>query len=232
MARYVSLSTRRHRLGLNLAGFTGLAFFCATVVHAVTTPTPAAATNVAPKVVPPVPDTFNRYGKIWAPSDDVAHPIKLNVQFPGVGDMKIPSQDELNVRDKLEQLATLSDEDIHKQLNQWAPYGKMKLGDQGQLLLRIQAFKDQRTKVAMQRAHDMGLLTLTPDQKVRFEKDYWNKELQLERDLAKQFEPVFKAREQQMQDALFREFSSTVPVAQAPKPPVIAPPQPVAQSPH
>jgi len=123
---------------------------------------PAAVTNGPPaapaKPVPAaVPDTFNRYGKIWAPSDDVAHPIKLNVQFPGIGDMKIPSADELNVRDKLEQLATLSDADIHKQLDQWPPYSKMKLGDQGQLLLRIQAFKEQRTHIAMDKAQALGL---------------------------------------------------------------------------
>ena len=59
---------------------------------------PGAPANPAkppvPPQNPPVPDTFNRYGKIWAPSDDVAHPIKLNVQFPGVGEIKIPSQDE------------------------------------------------------------------------------------------------------------------------------------------
>jgi len=205
------------------------------------TPAPAktSATNAAPVGVHP-PDTFNRYGKIWAPSDDVAHPIKLNVQFPGIGDMKIPSQDELNVRDKLEQLATLSDADIHKQLEQWPPFGKMKLGDQGQLLLRIQAFKDQRTKVAMQEAHNMGLLTLTPEQQVRFEKEYWVKRLPMDHDLVRQIEPLLRAHEQKLQDELFREFSSVsqVPVAQAPKPPPGSPsankpaqaPVPVAQN--
>ncbi len=183
-----------------------------------TAPAPTAQTNAAGKVIPPVPDTFNRYGKIWAPSDDIAHPIKLNMQFPGVGDMKIPSQDELNVRDKLEQLALLSDEDIHKQLSAWTPYNKMKLGDQGQFLMRIQAFKDLRSKVALQKAHNMGLLTLTVEQQARFEKDYWNKRLQMERDLSKQFEPIFRAREQKMDDELFREFSSVSQVPQGPKP--------------
>lgn len=203
-------------------------------------PAKTPATNAVAKVVPP-PDTFNRYGKIWALSDDVAHPIKLNVQFPGIGEMKIPSQDELNVRDKLEQLATLSDDDIHKQLDQWPPYGKMKLGDQGQLLIRVQAFREQRTRIALQKAHDMGLLTLTPDQKARFEKDYWDKRLQMDHELAKQFDPVFKARQQKLEDELFREFSSVSPgpLAQAPKPtppglpPTNKPPQapaPVAQN--
>jgi hypothetical protein len=185
---------------------------------AVTNAAPQAATAPAQKpaantaAVPRPPDTFNRYGKIWAPSDDVTHPIKLNVQFPGVGEMKIPSQEELQVRDKLEQLATLSDADIHKQLDQWPPYSKMKLGDQGQLLERIQAFRDLRTRVALQKAHDMGLLTLTNDQKVRFEKEYWDKRLQMDHDLAKPFEPVFRARAQKLQDDLYREFAP-VPLA-------------------
>jgi hypothetical protein len=258
MARLVSLSSRTDGLGLSIAGFLGLALFCATALHGqesmlqmtATTNAPAAAapkpavkpvaSTTQPKVVPPVPDTFNRYGKIWAPSDDVEHPIKLSGQFPGVGDMKIPSLEELNQGDKLEQLAALSDADIHRQLDQWTPYSKMKLGDQGMLLQRIQTFKDQRTKVAMQKAHDMGLLTLTADQKVRFEKEFWDKQLGMERDLVKQFQPVFQARQQKMQDELFREFSSMSPAAQPPKPPPPAnkPPQtaatatPIAQSPH
>ena len=210
-------------------------------------PAPSAATPAKPApvktpatqaaaVFAPVPDTFNRYGKIWAPSDDAAHPIKLNVQFPGVGDMKIPSQAELNVRDKLEQLATLSDADIHKQLDQWPPYGKMKLGDQGQLLMRIQAFKELRTRVAMQKAHEMGLLTLLPDQQARFEKEYWDKQLLMERTLAKQFEPVWRAAQQKMEGDLYREFSSPSlgPMAQAAKPaqaPVVTPSKAAASGP-
>jgi hypothetical protein len=232
MARLVSLNFRAGYACLAAGGLGLMASFSASLrAQQLMTPAPtstpmAPATNAA-KVVPP-PDTFNRYGKIWAPSDDVAHPIKLNVQFPGIGEMKIPSQDELNVRDKLEQLATLSDADIHKQLDQWPPYSKMKLSDQGQLLIRIQAFRDQRTRIALQKAHDMGLLTLTPDQKVRFEKDYWDKRLQMDHELAKQLGPIFLARQQKLEDELFREFSSASPgsLAQGPKPP----PAPVAQN--
>ena len=179
---------------------------------------------------PPVPDTFNRYGKIWAPSDDVAHPIKLNVQFPGVGEMKIPSPDELNQRDKLEELATLSDDDIRAKLAEWPPFAKMKLADEGQLLIRIQAFKDQRTKVAMDKARDLGLInSLTPDQKVKFEKEYWNKRLKMDHELAKQFDPIVKAQQQKLSEELFREFSTVgtvVPPPPAPKSPTI----PVAQT--
>jgi len=198
-------------------------------------PVATAAKPPAPPQIlpPPIPDTFNRYGKIWAPSDDVAHPIKLNVQFPGVGEMKIPSQDELNVRDKLEQLATLSDDDIRAQLALWPPYAKMKLADEGQLLIRIQQFKEQRTHIAMDQARELGLVnSLTPEQKAKFEKEYWDKRLQMDHELAKQFDPIMKARQQKLKEDLFREFSTVgtaVPPPPGPKPP--APPaMPLAQT--
>ena len=249
MARFFALdSFKDNRLGCSAGRFLtflGVTFLSVASLHAQSTmmmqaaPEPAT-TNAAPKAPvppppankppgapqtppPPVPDTFNRYGKIWAPSDDVAHPIKLNVQFPGVGEMKIPTQDELNVRDKLEQLATLSDEDIRAQLALWPPYAKMKLADEGQLLMRIQSFKDQRTKIASDKARDLGILdSLTPAQKAKFEKEYWDKRLKMDHELAKQLEPIVKAREQKMDDELFREFSTVgtaVPPPPAPKPP-------------
>jgi len=151
-------------------------------------------------------------------------------KFPGVGEMKVPSQDELNVRDKLEQLAVLSDDDIRAQLALWPPYAKMKLADEGQLLIRIQQFKEQRTKIAMDKARDLGLLnSLTPDQKVKFEKEYWDKRLKMDHEMAKQFEPILKAREQKLQDELFREFSmpgTAIPAPPPPKPPAA----PIAQA--
>ena len=191
------------------------------------TPAPAKtlATNAAP-VIPP-PDTLGRYGKILTPSDEMSHPLKLKMPFPGVGEVKVPNQDELNMREKLEQLGQLSDSDIRMQLAKWPAYNVMSLRDEGAMLQRIQDFRDYRTRVAMQKAHDLGLFsTLTPDQKARFEKDYWDKRLPMDRDLAKQFEPILRAREQKMQDELFREFSSASlgPVAQAPKPPPPRPP--------
>jgi len=239
MARFVLLNFRAGRICL-AGGVLGLmaGFGMSLYAQSATNPAPMAGTmQTGPVMTPPpkppppsVPDTFNRYGKIWAPSDDAAHPIKLNVQFPGVGDMKIPSQAELNVRDKLEQLAKLSDADIRKQLEEWPPYNQMKLGDQGQLLQRIQAFKDLRAKIALQKAHDMGLLTLLPDQQARFQQEYWDKQLQMERNLAKQFEPIWRAQQQKMEGDLYREFSSPSagPVALAPKPPQA--PVPAAQN--
>ncbi len=188
-------------------------------------PAKASATNAAPVVTPP-PDTLGRYGKILVPSTELSHPLKLKMPFPDVGEVKIPAQDDLNMREKLEQLAKLSDAEIRVQLQQWPAYGKMNLRDEGTMLQRIQDFRDYRSRVAAQKAHDMGLLTLTPDQKVRFEKDYWDERLRMDRDLAKQFEPVLRAREQKLQDDLFREFSSASPgpVAQDPKPSAPVPP--------
>ena len=191
------------------------------------TPAPAKnpATNAAP-VIPP-PDTLGRYGKILMPSNEMSHPLKLKMPFPGVGEVKVPNPDELNMREKLEQLGKLSDSDIRIELAKWPAYNGMNLRDEGTMLQRIQDFRDYRTRVAMQKAHDMGLFsTLTPDQKVRFEKDYWDKRLPMDRDLAIHFEPILRAREQKLQDELFREFSSASlgPVAQAPKPPPPGPP--------
>jgi hypothetical protein len=225
MARFVFLS----RPYLAAGGLGLMACFSASLrAQQPMTPTPMAqaqaapapsktpATNAAPALPP---DTLGQYGKILSPSDQMAHPLKLKMPFPGVGEVKVPSQDEMNMREKLEQLAKLSDSDIRAQLEKWPAYSKMTLRDEGAMLQRIQDFRDYHFSVAMQKARDLGLLsTLLPDQKVRFEKDYWDKRLQMDRDLAKQFQPIFKAREQKLQDELFREFSSASlgPLAQAP----------------
>lgn len=205
-------------------------------------PKPAQVSSVAPgtnmppmpPVVPtPLPDTFERYGKIVAIGNEPSHPLKLNLPFPGVGEVKIPSQDELTMREKLEQLTALSDADIRAQLEQWPAYGKMSLKDEGAMLQRIQDFRDRRARIAMEKAHQMGLLTLTPDQQTRFEKEYWDKRLQMDRDLAKQFQPIVKDHEQKLQEDLFREFSSPAqlgPVVQAAKPVPSSPPAPPPSS--
>jgi hypothetical protein len=182
-------------------------------------PVKSPATDAVP-VTPPAPDTLNRYGKILMPSDEATHPLKLKLPLPGAGEVKVPTPDELNMREKLEQLAKLSDEEIHTQLEQWPAFGKMSLRDQGLMLQRIQDFRDYRSRVAAQKAHDLGLLMLTPDQKVRFEKEYWDKRIKMDHDLAKQLAPIFNARQQKMEDELFREFSTSPgPIALGPKPP-------------
>jgi hypothetical protein len=229
MARFVILNFPAGRFGLVAGGLGLMACFSASL-RAQQPMTPAAAAQATPAPAktpaihpPPVlpPDTFSQYGKIVAPSDQMAHPLKLKLPFPGVGEVKVPTKDELTMREKLEQLAMLSDADIRVQLEKWPAFSKMSLRDEGAMLQRIQDFRDYRANVAKVKAHNMGLLTLLPDQQARFEKEYWDKQLQMDRDLARQFEPIFKAREQKLEDELYREFSSASagPVAQVPKPP-------------
>ena len=180
-------------------------------------------TNAPPIIPPPPPEYFDRYGKILTSGDEPTHPLKLTMPFPDVGEVKVPNQDQLNMREKLEALAVLSDDDIRAQLNQWPAYSKMKLADEGTMLTRIQQFKERRDRIAQEKAQKLGLWsTLTPAQRDSFEKEYWNKRLKMDQDLAKQFEPIVRDRESKMLEELFREFSSTSPVGvatQTPKSP-------------
>ena len=194
-------------------------------------PSPAAASNqpATPAAPVPVQDPFNRYGNILQPGVEPTYPLRLGaLPFPDVGEIKVPTQDQLAYREKLEALAALSDDQIRGQLSKWPPFTKMSLKDEGLMLSRIQDFRDYRSKIAQKEAHDLGLLTLTPDQAARFEKEYWNRRLPMERDLARQFEPILKQREMQLGEDLFREFSSpNGPLAQdPPKPPASAKPSP------
>jgi hypothetical protein len=148
--------------------------------------------------------------------------------FPDVGQVKIPSGEEAALRDKIERLTTLSDDDIRKELANWPAFRQMSLADEGEMLMRIQMFKDRRAKQAQDCAHNLGLLTLTPAQMDKFTQEYWVKRLQMDRDLAKQFEPIYKARKAQLEEQLFREYSTPKKPAVAQKP--AAKPQPPAPS--
>jgi hypothetical protein len=162
-----------------------------------------------PPPAPPVPeDYFARYGKILSPNNQPSYPFKLTMPAPGFGEVKIPNASELAMREKLEGLAMLSDAEIRDQLEKWPAYGKMSLGDQGAMLTRIQQFRDFRTKMAAMKAHQLGLLTLNPAQQVRFEQEFWDKRLAMDHQLAQQFEPVYKAAQEKLNEDLYREFSS------------------------
>jgi hypothetical protein len=192
-----------------------------------TAPTNAPAATppkaAAPPAPPPVVDYYVRYGQILKPSDQTGYPFKLNMPFPGLGEVKVPSKAELDMRVKIEQLATLSDDEIRQQLIQWPAFSKMSLADDGAMLARIQTFRDYRNKMAQDEARRLGL-TLTPEQQVRFENDYWNRKLQMDRQLAQQLEPAFKAAEQKLSEDLYREFSMPRPLIKPPP----APPKPPA----
>jgi hypothetical protein len=238
MARQLSLTFRSvcRGLVLGLIGFTAVLSVSVraqtpmmSTPPAPTAKTAPAKTNTTPTPPLPPPDTLGRYGNILAPGDQAAYPLKLKMPFPGVGELKIPSPAEVTMREKLEQLALLSDAELRNQLSQWPAFSRMNLRDEGTMLQRIQDFRDYRMKVAQQKAHDMGLLTLTDPQKVQFEKEYWSKRLAMERDLAKQVAPIVGPREQKFKDELYREFSSVSPgpLAQTPKA-AAAPPKPAA----
>jgi hypothetical protein len=207
-------------LALGACGVIGLWGFLAYPLPA----DPEMATNGAPvapaKPGPPaVPeDYFSRYGKILSPNDQPPYPFKLTMPAPGFGEVRVPHPEELAMREKLERLATLSDAQIRDELEKWPAFSKMSLGDQGAMLTRIQQFRDFRAKQAQKKAHDLGLLTLNPAQQARFEQEYWDKRLQMDRQLVQQFGPVVKASEQRLNEDLFREFSSPAGLAQAPKP--------------
>jgi hypothetical protein len=178
---------------------------------------PAAGAKPAP-IIPPVPvDYFQRYGKILSPGTEASHPLKLAMPNPDVGQIKIPTGEETALRDKIERLTTMSDEDIRKDLANWPAFKQMSLADEGAMLVRIQQFKDHRAKLAQECAHDLGLLTLSPAQMDRFTQEYWQKRLKLDGDLARQFQPIYQARESKMEEELFREYSTPA------KPPLTKP---------
>ena len=189
-------------------------------------PAPAAVTpNLKPPPYPP--DDFIRYGSILAPNTDAGYPFKLTMPGPGFGEMKVPNQGEFAMRQKLENLAKLSDAQIWDQLRQWPAFSKMSLADDGAMLARIQNFRDYRYKMAQDEWHRLGL-TLNPEQQARFEKDYWNRKLQMDRQLAQQLEGPYKAAQQKLNEDLYREFSMPGPLAKAPP----APPKPAAPKPQ
>jgi len=209
--------------------------FCATPAATTTAQTASSsatkppATNAPPVFPSSLQTTLGQYGNIVAPSDQMPYPLKLRLPNPTEGEVRVPKQDDLLKRQKLEALAELSDDQIRKQLAAWPAYSRMSLRDQASMLQRIQDFRDYHYHVAMQKAHDMGLLTLTPPQLAKFEREYWDQRLKLDEDLAKQFQPIYQAREQKMNDTLFREFSSAMP-APAPPAPKHAPVQPLAKT--
>jgi hypothetical protein len=248
MARHVPLGLRSAVPGLRAFAFgLGLLAGCDLLLNAQTTPATNAppvkpqhvAANVKPPATnaPPLPpnlqNTLGRYGNIVLPGDQVAYPLKLRLPNPNDDEIRVPSQDDLVKRAKLEALASLSDDDIRKELAAWPAYNKMSLRDQGAMLQRIQEFREYHARVALQKARELGLSTLTPAQQAKFEKEYWDKRLKMDQQLVNQLRPLYQAGEQRMNDDLFREFSSAMPAPAppAPKPPAKPPqnpPKPVA----
>ncbi len=225
MARLVTLTVRGGTVAA--AGLFALSCFSTTLRAVDSVPMQPQGQPISPAVAKPAPAKTPAAPSATTNATPVTAaqpPVKLKLPLPGAGEVIVPTPDELEMREKLEQLAKLSDEEIHAQLHAWPEFGKMSLRDQGLMLVRIQDFRDFRARVAAQKARDMGLLTLTPDQRLLFEKEYWDKRFRMDHDLVKQFGPIFSARQQTMEDELYREFSmSAGPIALGVKPPAPAP---------
>ncbi|MEI9997724.1 MAG: hypothetical protein WDO13_00375 [Verrucomicrobiota bacterium] len=204
------------------------------------TPAGAPATNAAaahPPLPKPVQNTLSRYGNIVLPGDAVQYPLKLKLPFPGVGEVKVPKPDELVMRQKLEELARLSDDDIRKQLAQWPAFSRMSCETRGARCCsasRISAITApatpcrRRTTWACSRSRPTSARSSSANSGTsgcRWTRSWPSSSL-----------PVFQAREQKLEADLFREFSSAtpgpaapaVPAPRPPAPPVNHPPQPPA----
>jgi hypothetical protein len=214
--------------------------------HAAAKPIAKSATSPAP-LSPALQKSLDRYGDIVTTGTQVSYPLHLHLPLPYEIEVHVPTSEDLVIRAKLEALANLSDDELRKQLAAWPALNKMSLRDQGLLLQRIQDFRDYHVKIAMQKAHGMGMPTLTPAQAAKFEKEYWDERLKIDQDLVEQFQPIYEAREQEMDAALLAEFSSPVPATAPPVPKAMSGGKPspttttstsgnvatpVAQSPH
>ena len=198
------------------------------IVRAQNASAPAAKPPAKPAPLPPsLQTTLGQYGNIVAPGDQMPYALKLRLPNPTEGEVRVPKPEDLLKREKLEALAELTDDQIRKQLAAWPVFSKMSLRDQAAMLQRIQDFRDYHYHVAIQTARARGLLTLTPPQLAKFEREYWSKRLKLDEALAKQFQPIYAAQEQVMNDELFTEFSSAMP---APKPPAKPAAKPLAKT--
>lgn len=192
-------------------------------------PPPGFVTNSANPIPP---SYYDRYGHIVSASDDPTHPVKLNLPGPGVGELRLPTKDELDLREKLERLSGLTDAEIRAELEKWPPYQKMNLYDQGSMLQKIQQFRDYRSRVALDKSKQLGL-TLDPnsEQMRRFTNEFWAKKLAMDRQFIQQFTSAYNQQDEQLKETLFREYSTPSPLPPPSKKATAAPPpKPSAQA--
>jgi hypothetical protein len=144
---------------------------------------------------------------------------------PGIG------RGDIEIREKLETLSQLTPQQLDIELQKWPRYQQMDLGERAKLLQRIQEYKDRRHRQAESKARDLGV-KMTPEQFATFEKRFWEKRLQADRQLWQEMEPRRKALDQQINSELKQEFAAFV-TAPPPAPPTtipapVAPPTPGA----
>jgi len=119
----------------------------------------------------------------------------------------IPNRHEVEAREKLQELAKLSDEQLTAELHKWPRYQKMTFGERAKFLQRIQDIRDHRKNMAVNRARELNL-NLNPEQQAAFEKSYWDKKIVAEKQLSAETEPRRKELDEQMNQQLLKEFGS------------------------
>jgi hypothetical protein len=146
---------------------------------------------------------------------DASHPLKLNFPFGWIGELKLPTKDELIYRDKLETVADLTDLQIRDLLEKWPPYNSMSLSDQGKMLQRIQDFRDRRNKLAQDEAQKLGLTTLSPADQQAFTKLFWLRRRQADEALLADFQAKYDAKQGEIDHEMEQVFAPRLP---SPKP--------------
>jgi cell division septation protein DedD len=111
----------------------------------------------------------------------------------------------------LEFLDDLTDQQIRSELEKWQPYNSMTLGDQGRMLMRIQEFRDRRTKIAQDEAQKLSLNNLAPADQLAFKKMFWQLQRQVDDQLITEFQSQYDAKEHEMEHALIAKFAPLVP---------------------
>lgn len=127
---------------------------------------------------------------------------------PHVGRMMSMDGKENEMRERLGQLATLSDDQLKAELTKWPRYQHMSLGEQSKFLAKLQEIRDRQKAMAAAKARELGL-NLSPEQKTAFESSYLQKRMAMERQLWKEMEPRRRQLESQISQDLMKEFGTS-----------------------
>jgi hypothetical protein len=133
--------------------------------------------------------------------------VRLNFPFAWVGELKLPTKDEISSRDKLEFLGDMSDQQIRDELEKWPPFNGMSIGDQGRMLVRIQEFKDRRSKLAQDEQQKLNLTNLSPTDQANFKKVFWQMRREIDDDLIADFQARYDAKQAELDHALVSKFT-------------------------
>ncbi len=171
----------------------------------------SAAPTSPPSPSPaPSPQATPTYSGLVSGGDS-AHPVKLNIPYIWVGDLHLPSQEEMKARFQLEALAALTDEEVRDRLLKWDKFNQMGLGDQGRMFSKVQDFRDKFNKLAQDEANHLGLTTLPPADALEFKKDFLEKRWKADESLVNEFQAKFEVSQKQLDEELLKKFKPLVP---------------------